>query len=476
MNKAAVVLIISVLVFGCTVGPDYKRPAIESPGQWRYAERESRDTANTAWWEQFNDPVLNRLIAIALQENYDLRTAGARVDEYIGRYWTGRSGMFPQFNANASAGRSRASEEGPVPLTPGVKNPYNIYNISALGSWEIDLWGKWRRTTEAARADLLGTAEARQGVILSLVSAVALGYINLRELDKQLEIAIRTAKSREDSYKLFKRRYEGGVVSELELYQNKSEYEKAVASIPQIERSIALQENALSVLIGRNPGPIARGRSLDDLVLPAVPAGIPSELLARRPDIRQAEQTLIAANARIGVAKSQYFPSISLTGLFGWQSTDLSNLFTGPAKVWSWAGSVSAPIFTGGSIAGQVKASKAVQQQSLYSYQSAIETAFREVEDSLAGQKLTRRQLEAQAMAVTSLRQYARVARVRYDNGYTSYIEVLDAERSLFEAELEYAQTQGVLFASLVNLYKAMGGGWVVLADQMTSGQAQSLR
>lgn len=483
MSKAILLLVsvlisglISGLIFGCTVGPDYKRPTIESPETWRFQETEARDTANTAWWEQFNDPVLNQLIIIALKENYDIRIAGARVDEYIGRYWSGRSGLFPQFNVDASAGRNRASEEGPVPITAGTTNPYNIYNISALGSWELDLWGKWRRTTEAARADLLSTAEARQAVILSLVSNVALGYINLRELDKQLDIAIRTARSREESYRIFKRRFEGGVVSELELYQNKSEYESALSRIPGIERAIAQQENALSLLIGRNPGAIARGRDLDSLVLPAAPAGIPSELLARRPDIRLAEQQLIAANARIGAAKAQYFPNISLTGFFGWSSTDLSNLFTGPAKVWSWAGNLTTPIFTGGSIAGQVKASEGIQKQALNSYQSAIQTAFREVEDSLAGQKLTRQQLQNQAMSVESLRRYARVARLRYENGYTSFIEVLDAERSLFNAELEYAQLQGVLFASLINLYKAMGGGWVVIADQMTADQVKAIK
>ncbi len=470
----AIFLLLSFIICGCMVGPDYKRPSVESPADWRFEESEARDTANTIWWEQFNDPVLNQMIIIALKENYDLRIAAARVDEFVGRYWAGRSGLFPQINVNADAGRSRFSEEGPVPLTPGVKNPSNVYDASILGSWELDLWGKWRRTAEAARADLLGTQEARQAVILSLVSSVAIGYINLRELDKQLEIAIRTAESRGESYRLFQRRFAGGVVSELELNQNKSEYETALASIPPIQKSIALQENALSVLLGRNPAPIQRGSSLDNLVLPAVPAGIPSELLARRPDIRQAEQALIAANARIGAAKAQYFPSISLTGLFGWSSTDLSNLFTGPAKVWSWAGVLTTPIFTGGSIAGQVKATRAIQQQALYSYQGAIQNAFREVDDSLAGQKLTRQQLQAQGHAVESLREYARIARKRYENGYTSYIEVLDSERSLFNAELQYAQIQGVLFVTLVNLYKAMGGGWVVIADQMASDQAKS--
>ncbi len=468
MNKAWTILVVAIAIFGCAVGPDYKRPTIDSPAAWRFEEKEARDTANTAWWEQFNDPVLNELIATALKENYDLRIAGARVEEYMGRYWVGRSGLFPQIGATGSGGRSRVSEDTAVPLSPAITNPSDFYSASVFGNWEIDFWGKWRRITEAARADLLSVQEARQAVIMSLVSAVAIGYINLRELDKQLDIAVRTAKSREDSYKLFKRRYEGGIVSELEFYQNKSEYERAAASIPPIQKAIAAQENGLNVLLGKNPGPVARGKDLDQLVLPAVPAGLPSELLARRPDIRQAEQALIAANARIGAAKAQYFPNISLTGMFGWSSTELDKLFMGSAKVWSWSTNITAPIFTGGAITGQYKASQAVQKQALYSYQGAIQTAFREVEDSLSGQKRTREQLQFQASAVASLREYARIARLRYENGYTSYIEVLDSERSLFAAELDYAQVQGVLFATLVNLYKAMGGGWVVVADRQT--------
>jgi multidrug efflux system outer membrane protein len=326
-----------------------------------------------------------------------------------------------------------------------------------------------RRADEAARADLLSTEEARQAVILSLVSAVANSYVNLRDLDKQLEVAQRTAKSRKESYDLFKLRYEGGVISELELNQVKSEYEQALATIPNIEKQVAFQENGLSVLIGRNPGPIARGKTVDELVLPAVPSGLPSDLLEKRPDIRQTEQALIAANARIGVAKAQFFPTISLTGLFGWSSTALDNLFTGPAQVWSYAGSLMAPIFTGGFLTGQLKATEAIQQQALFNYQSAIQNAFREVDNSLVDQRRTREQLEAQKRQVDALKEYARIARLRYDNGYTSYIEVLDAERSLFNAELQFAQTQGVLFQALVNLYKALGGGWVVEADKLTA-------
>jgi multidrug efflux system outer membrane protein len=293
--------------------------------------------------------------------------------------------------------------------------------------------------------------------------------VNLRDLDKQLEIAISTAKTREGSYKLFTLRFEAGIISEVELTQVKSEYEQALARVPFIQKLVTQQENGLSVLLGRNPGPIARGKSIDELVLPAVPEGLPSELLERRPDIRQAEADLIAANARIGAAKALYFPTISLTGAFGWSSTNLSSLFTGPAQAWAWAGTFAGPVFTGGAVTGNYWASEAIQQQTLFQYQKVIQNAFREVDDALTDQKQTREQLEAQKRQVTALTDYARLARLRYDEGYTSYLEVLDAERSLFNAQLEYAQSQGVLFQALVNLYKAMGGGWVTQADKMTA-------
>ena len=468
MNRKILSLFLIMIIAGCAVGPDYTRPEVDKPKVWRVEEAEAKDTANTIWWSQFDDPVLNKLIDEALKQNYDLLVATARVDEYMGRYWVGRSGLFPQIGANAFAGQERISEEGSSPLPSAMKNPYDVYQATFNASWEIDIWGKLRRANEAAKADLLSTTEARQAVILSLVGAVSTGYITLRELDRQLEIARRTAKTREDSYKLFKIRYNGGVISELELNQVKSEYEQAMASVPQIEKQVGFQENALSTLLGRNPGPIERGKNIDELFLPAVPTGLPSDLLERRPDIRQAEQALIAANARIGVARAQYFPSISLTGLFGWSSIALESLFTGPAQIWSWGGMLVAPIFTGGATMGKEKAAMAMQQQAIYNYRKAIQTAFREVDDNLNDQKLTRARLEAQKQQVNSLKEYARIARLRYENGYTSYIEVLDAERSLFSAELDYVQTQGVLFGSLVNLYKAMGGGWVMDADKLT--------
>jgi len=449
------------------LGPDYRRPAVETPQAWRFEEKQVKELVDTLWWEQFADPVLDGLIRTALRESKDLKISTARLEEFRGRYDLARSALFPQVGAAASAGRQRTTELGQVPLPSTATNPVELYQGSVLASWEIDLWGKLRRGTEAARANLLATEEGRKSVVLALVASVASAYVSLLELDRQLEIARNTALSREDSFRIFTLRFGAGFVSELELSQAKSEYQLAQASIRSLSKGIALQENALSVLLGRNPGPIERGKTLDGLGLPSVPAGLPSEILARRPDIRQAEQDLISANAQIGVARSLYFPSISLTGLFGWESTRLSQLFTGPARTWSWAVPATQPIFTGGSIGAQIKAVEALRDQSLLQYQKVIQNAFRDVEDALADQRRTRDQLETQGRQVDSLKTYARLARLRYDNGYTSYLEVVDAERSLFDAELAYSQTQGALFQALINLYKAMGGGWITEAEKM---------
>jgi multidrug efflux system outer membrane protein len=471
MKKAIIFFFVAAALAGCMVGPDYRRPTLEMPQSWRFEDAAAKDTANTAWWGQFDDPVLNDLIQIALQENKDAKIAAARVEQFLGQYGTTRAALFPQVGAGASASRQRVSQvSGPTPLEnfSNASPTFSNYEIYLNAGWEIDLWGKLRRATEAARADLLSSEDARRAVILTLVSSVASSYVNLRDLDKQYEIAKQTAGVREEGYKLFKLRFEGGIISELELSQVKSEYEEALSRIPFYEKLIAQQENALSVLLGRNPGPIPRGKSVDELLLPAIPAGLPSDLLANRPDIRQAEQNLVAANANIGVAKAQYFPTISLTGLLGFASNDLSKLFTSSGGAWAFGVPVTMPIFTAGAIAGQVKAAEAVQQQLLIRYQQAIQTAFREVDDALVDQKRSREQLEAQGQQVGTLRQYSRIARLRFDEGYTSYLEVLDAERSLFNAQLSYSQTQGAIFQSLVNVYKAMGGGWVIEADKMT--------
>ncbi len=452
----------TITLAGCLVGPDYQRPEVETPSAWRFEEAEVRELSDTLWWEQFGDPVLNELIRSAVQENKDLRIAAARIEEFLGRLGATRAALYPQVGAEATAGREGRS--GVAPFTGGVGDNQtdNSYQAFITASWEIDLWGRIRRASEAARAELLGQEEARFGVILSLVSSVANSYINLLNLDRQLEIARETARTRKETLALFELRFEGGVISELELSQVRSEYQAALAVIPRLENLIAQQENALSVLLGRNPGAIPRGCRLDELRLPAVPAGLPSDLLAQRPDIRQAEQNLVAANARIGVARAAYFPAISLTGVLGTVSAELSDLFSGDSKAWNYSVPLSVPIFTAGRIKGEVRAAEAVQRQALAAYEQTVQNAFREVEDALVGQSRARAEVAVLAQQVAALRSYAELARLRYEEGYASYIEVLDAERSLFDVELSYERSRSALLQALVQMYKALGGGWVV--------------
>ena len=456
-----------ILLTGCMVGPNYQRPDVQTPTSYRFEVADPADTANTAWWEQFQDPVLNELILTALKENKDVRIAAARIDEFAGRLGTTRSALFPQFGYQGAAARDQFSETTGTPLSPSTENPQTSYLAIATASWEIDIWGRVRRLSESARADLLASVEGRRAVILTLVSAVATAYIVLRDLDNQLAIAKSTAKSYEETVQLFEMRFKGGVVSEVELAQVRSQYEQAAARIPQFEKFIAQQENALSVLLGRNPGSIPRGRPLDKLAMPAVPAGLPSQLLEQRPDILEAEQRLIAENALIGAARALYYPSISLTGFLGGASAELSDLFDSSSKTWNFTGSILGPIFTGGAIKGQVLQAEARQQQALIAYEQAIQNAFREVDDALVDHRKSREQLAAQDRQVEALREYARLAWLRFNNGYTSYLEVLDARRSLFDAELDRALTQGVVFQALVDIYKAMGGGWVTQAERV---------
>lgn len=452
---------IALLLISCAIGRDYQRPDLEIPSRWRFGEKDAQLPVNAQWWEQFGDAVLNELIETALKENRDVGIAAARIEEYSGRYVAARGDLFPKMSAEGSGTRQRVTEEGLTAVPSGVPNPYPTYQAYFNASWEIDLWGKLRRSTEAARADLLSMEYAHHAVGLSLTASVARAYIDLLGYDRQLVIARETLRTRERSLEIFKMRFDAGVISELELNQVLSEYESARAMIPQIEKSIASQEHAINLLLGRNPGPVARGPGIDELKLPVVPAGLPSDLLERRPDILQAEQSLVAANARIGVAKAAFFPSISLTGMLGNASVDLTRLFTGPALIWNAGAALTLPVFTAGRTWGQVKASTALQKQALLNYQKAIQSAFREVEDSLADQNLTRVKLDAQYKQMTALRNYRDLALLRYENGYSSYLEVLDAQRNLFNMELNYIQTRGSLFHALINLYHAMGGGWV---------------
>jgi multidrug efflux system outer membrane protein len=458
----------------CTaLGPDYVRPEIDRPEAWRVDYTAAAEVANTRWWEQFGDPALTRLIDTALRENKDVRIAAARVEEFAARLDISRSGFYPQIGYNGQASRNQASREAFGGVPSGSGRTYNDYSATLNAGWEIDVWGRIRRATEASRANLLAQDENRRTVILSLVSAVANTYVTLRQLDRQLEVSQDTLATRAEALRLFEIKFKGGVISELELAQVKVEYEQAAAAIPPIERQIALTENALSVLLGHNPESIPRGKSIDALLLPPVPAGTPSSLLENRPDIRAAEQNLVAANARIGVARAQYFPTISLTGLFGYVSEELDRLLQNSANVWSLGGSTLGPIFTGGAISGQVRASEAVQRQALVGYLQTVQTAFRDVDDALISVQKSREQLEAEGRRVQALRDYAHLAKLRYDEGYAAYIEVLDAQRSLFDAELQYVSVRGDVYTSLVNTYKAMGGGWVSAA-QATANETDS--
>jgi multidrug efflux system outer membrane protein len=467
MMKAAPALAAVLLLAGCMLGPDYKRPELTVPGQFRAEPSQSEispSAADTAWWQQFGDPQLDALIDEALANNLDVAAAAARVDQFYGALGTTRSALFPQVGADLAGTRARASGQTVSPA-PAI-NPYSAVQASLLASWEIDLFGRTRRLTEAATAELNASEAARRGTVLSVVAAVTAGYVRLRDLDREVEVARNTLQLRKESLQLFERRFRGGVVSQVEVSQVRSEYATALRTLPQLEQSAAQQENALSVLVGRNPGPIVRGRSINDLAMPPVPAGLPSELIERRPDLLAAEQSLVAANARIGAAKAAYFPSISLTGAFGAASRSLSDLSSGAARVWSYGADISMPIFTAGAIAGQVTSAEAAQRESLARYRKAVQSGFQETEDALVGVSKSREALDASKLQVEALTTYARLARRKYEGGYTSYLEVLDAERSLFNAQLELAQSQANVLLQATALYKSLGGGWVDLADQ----------
>jgi multidrug efflux system outer membrane protein len=374
-----------------------------------------------------------------------------------------RSAQFPQIAAGANAARQRASATAPV-ARAGTFNDFGL-NLSA--SFELDVWGRLRRQTESARASLLASQEGRRTVVLTVVAQVADGYIQLRALDRQLEIARSTSQTLAESARLQRIRFEGGAIPESDYRQAESQYRAAAAQVPDLERQIGRQEDFISVLLGRNPGPIPRGHDIDHLMFPAVPAALPASLLERRPDIRQAEQQLVAANADIGVAKAAYFPDISLTSLLGLESTQLSDLLKGPSKVWSFGGSLAQPIFNGGRIESQVAQAEAVRRQALHTYEKSIISAFQDAEDSLVDRAKFEQVRAEQARNVEELKKFRDLAELRYQQGAAIYLEVANAEQSLFNAELTYVTAQSQLFQSYANLYKAMGGGWVGEAEAL---------
>ncbi len=463
----AVALFLAAFLCGCTVGPDYERPKSDVPAQWRIDFPQATGIANTKWWGEFGDPALNQLIEEALRENRDVRAAAARVDQFIGALSTTRSQFYPQIGYSLDASRNRSSRVGQPPLAPGADPYYTLYQGALGAQWQIDLFGRLRRQSEAVQAQVYASEQGRRGVVLSLVTSVASSYIALRALDRQLEISQATARNYADTARIFDLRFKGGVVSEVELKQVESQYQQALAAIPALELQIAAQENLISLLLGRNPGPIARGKSLDELIGPTIPADLPSALLERRPDILQAEQNLVAANANIGAAKALYFPTLSLTGLLGSVSTAFGDFLTGPASAWTLAAGLTGPIFTFGAIEGQVQTAEGGQREALAFYQQTILNAFRETNDALVGTVKKREESEAQAKRVAALREYARLSRLRFDNGYAGYLEVLYAENELFSAELTAVRSQAERYTQIVNVYQAVGGGWVDEADRL---------
>lgn len=447
---------LALALSGCMIGPDYKRPEITSPAAWRIDTAEAVRISNAAWWDQFGDPVLGGLVHRALEGNNDLAIAAARVDQAYAQYGIVRSAQFPQVAAGGSAGRARGSENGPAP----GGNAFNEYSLGLSAGFEIDVWGRLRRATESAQATLLASEEGRRTVMLTLVSSIANGYIQLRALDRQLEISRQTSASLAEAARIQGLRFRHGAVPESDYRQAQSQYEAAAQHLPELERLIARQENFLSVLLGTNPGPIERGLTIDALRYPAVPDGLPAELLERRPDIRQAEQNLIAANADIGVAKGAYYPRISLTGILGVQSVELSDLFKGASRAWSYGVGVSEPIFNAGRIRNQVSLSEAGQREALARYRQSIILGFQEVDDALVDRSMLSRSREIAETNVIALQRFRDLAALRYREGATIYLEVANAEQSLFSAQLAYVATQAQLFQAYTNLYKAMGGAW----------------
>ncbi len=346
--RSFVALAYFLLVVGCTVGPDYVRPTVNMPQTFANGDRDANQTVNIGWWRQFGDPELDALITEALANNRDIRIAAANIEQAAAVFSQAKSALFPQIGYGGTAAENRASETDAPQLYSIVRNPKSSYQTLASANWEIDLWGRIRRLSEAARAELLASEAAWHGVILSLVSTVAQSYIQLLGFDEQLLVAKRTLAVYADSLRIFELRFKYGQVSQMTVAQARSQYETAAGAIPKLESHVVQTENALSILLGRNPGPIQRGKTIQELRLPPVPAGLPSDLLVNRPDISQAEQRLVAANANIGAARALYFPTISLTGAYGFASSELSDLFKGSSRIWNYAGSLTGPIFTGG--------------------------------------------------------------------------------------------------------------------------------
>jgi len=462
-RSVAVVILPLVLLAGCNLGPKYKRPVVQSPANFYTAEQvEQISTADLAWWELFKDPVLQGLIREALQNNYDLQLAVAQVEQQRDLLGVTRSQYYPQvaYDANISGQKNLA-----------IPN-HTYYSYSFTTFWEIDLFGRIRKMTEAQRAVYFASEEARRDVRLLIMSQVAQGYFQLRALDAQLEVSRHTVKSFQDSLDIFQHRLEGGYASALETSRAQAALSNVAATIPDIQRQIVAQENALDLLLGRNPGPIARGAALaDQYDPPDVPAGLPASLLERRPDLREAEQNLIAANANIGVAKANFFPTISLSGLFGGVSPQLSEL-TGAGKAWTLAGDFTGPIFTGGRLKNQYYASQAVRDQARISFEKAVTNAFGEVSTSLSAHEQLAKAYREQITSVEAYREAVRLSTIRYDSGLSNYLDIIDAQIQMYPAESAMVNYDLGRKLALVNLYQALGGGWNLSDAQWSSMSA----
>ncbi|HKX60316.1 MAG TPA: efflux transporter outer membrane subunit [Verrucomicrobiae bacterium] len=461
-------LLLAAVLAGCAVGPDYKRPESATPESFRRAASDTNvfvgtnSFADLGWWETFNDAQLTAYIEEALTNSWDVKIAAARVLQAEAAARITRSQFFPTVNAGGDLVTSRASREGATPVPPGVDKNQDYGDVFlSMPAYEVDLWGRIRRANEAARAQLLATVEAQRTVRQTLVSEVANAYLSLLELDLELDIGQRTYAVRTNSLELTQSRADGGVSSMQDVYQARILVTTAEASIVDSQRRIEQQENFLSILLGRNPGGLVRGTALTEHeVRMEVPPGLPSLLLERRPDLRAAEQLLVAANADIGQAKAAFFPQVTLTGFAGFQSVALSDLFTGAAKTWQFGPAVTFPLFTGGRLRGNLKLARARFEESLASYQQAVQGAFREVSDGLIAYQRSREFRVRQEERTQANRDATEMANIRYEGGVTSYLEVLYNEQELFTAELSLAIAQRNELLSVVQLYRALGGGW----------------
>ncbi|MGE3312491.1 MAG: efflux transporter outer membrane subunit [Limisphaerales bacterium] len=468
ITRGVAVLAMVWVFAGCAVGPDYRRPALDVPGDFRRAASDSTAVAGTnsfadlGWWETFQDARLTGYIGEALTNNWDVKIAAARVLQAEAAARVTRSQYFPTVNAGGDLVTSRSSQRGPIPIPSGIE-PQRTYGdvFLSMSGYEVDLWGRIRRANEAARAQLLATVEAESAVRQTLVAQIATAYLGLLEADLELEIALRTYATRTKSLELTRSREQGGVAGMQDVYQSQILVSSAEASIAEIHRRIEQHENALSILLGRNPGDIERGIALSAQgQRPSVPPGLPSSLIERRPDLRVAEQQLVAANADIGQAKAAFYPQVTLTGFYGYQSVALSDLFTGAARAWQFGPAVTVPVFTGGRLRGNLKAAEARFQESVATYQRSVQAAFGEVSDALIDYQRTREFRERQEERVNAHRAATTLAFDRYEGGVTSYLEVLYNEQELFDAELQLARARYNELLSVVILYRALGGGW----------------